>query len=187
MGVWKLAPTLSSLVPLSKVIVRTTILLADIQYHGSTTARVSPLLALRFSKFDFDMDAYPLYPICAILATILVLIPLPWHLQAWNSGTCLFMVWTSVGCLNLAINSIVWHGNAIDFAPVWCDLCECAVCYVPLRTEWCSLATRVIVAVAVAVPTASLCINRRLYKIATSTTVSVSSEEVRICCLIDST
>ncbi|KAG6839154.1 pheromone B alpha 3 receptor, partial [Blastosporella zonata] len=66
--------------------------------------------------------AYPAFSIFSFIGFILVLIPLPWHLQAWNSGTCLFMIWTAIGCLNAFINSIVWHNNAIDWAPVWCDI-----------------------------------------------------------------
>jgi pheromone a factor receptor len=33
------------------------------------------------------------------------------------------MIWTAIGCLNLFINSIVWHHNAINWAPAWCDIC----------------------------------------------------------------
>lgn len=44
-----------------------------------------------------------------------------------------------------------------------------------------TLASRIIVASGVAIPTASLCINRRLYKIATLTTVNrISSSQVRL-------
>lgn len=68
--------------------------------------------------------AYPAFSILTLFGAVLVLIPLPWHLQALNAGTCLFMIWTSIACLNLGINSIIWHGNAIDIAPVWCDICE---------------------------------------------------------------
>ena len=67
---------------------------------------------------------YPAYPILAIIAAVLVVIPLPWHMQAWNSGTCLFMLWTSVGCLNYAVNAIVWRADVLDRAPIWCDICE---------------------------------------------------------------
>jgi len=66
---------------------------------------------------------YPAFSILSFIGFILVLIPLPWHLQAWNSGTCLFMFWTALGSLNMFINSIIWHNNAIDWAPVWCDIC----------------------------------------------------------------
>lgn len=41
---------------------------------------------------------------------------------AWNTGTCLFMAWTGLACLNSFVNSIVWNGNVINWAPVWCDI-----------------------------------------------------------------
>ena len=67
---------------------------------------------------------YPLFPIATALGFILVLIPLPWHLEAWNSGTCYYMIWVALGCLNQFVNSIVWANDAINRAPVWCDICE---------------------------------------------------------------
>lgn len=125
--------------------------------------------------------AYPAFSVLILFAAVLVLIPLPWHLQSLNAGTCLFMIWTSIACLNLGVNSIVWHGNAIDVAPVWCDICKflfqlCGVCPVQVF-----VASRIIVASAVAIPAASFCINRRLYKIATIQSVSISHTEVCAC------
>jgi pheromone a factor receptor len=67
---------------------------------------------------------YPLYPIACFISMILVLIPLPWHMQAWNTGTVMYMLWTAVGLLNQFVNSIVWKDNAINWAPVWCDICK---------------------------------------------------------------
>jgi hypothetical protein len=75
--------------------------------------------------------AWPLFPIVALLGTVLPLVPLTWHLQAWNSGTCYYMIWASILCLNQFVNALVWHGSAIDFAPVWCDICECIAADVP--------------------------------------------------------
>ncbi|KAJ3559563.1 hypothetical protein NM688_g264 [Phlebia brevispora] len=112
--------------------------------------------------------SYPAYPILAFLASALVLVPLPWHLQAWNAGTCLYMIWTSISCFNLALNSVLWHDNAINFAPVWCDI-----------------SSRVIVAMAVALPAASLCIMRRLYKIASVQIAGISYAEKRKAVMID--
>ncbi|EDR00818.1 STE3-like pheromone receptor [Laccaria bicolor S238N-H82] len=112
--------------------------------------------------------SYPAFPIFAFIAFVLVLIPLPWHFQAWNSGTCLFMIWTAVGCLNLFINSIVWRNNAIDWAPIWCDI-----------------SSRIIVGLAVAIPAASLCINRRLYKIASCRTVTITRAHKRRAVMVD--
>lgn len=67
--------------------------------------------------------SYPVFPVFSAISFVLVLTPLPWHLEAWNSGTCLYMIWTAVACLNQFINSIIWHGNALNWAPVWCDIC----------------------------------------------------------------
>ncbi|KAF5342938.1 hypothetical protein D9758_014952 [Tetrapyrgos nigripes] len=111
---------------------------------------------------------YPAFPILAFIGFILVLIPLPWHIQAWNSGTSLFMIWTALGCLNFFINAIVWRNDAIDRAPVWCDIS------VALNT-----------ALNVAIPCASLCINRRLYNIATCKTASVTRADKRRQVIID--
>ncbi|KAF8063934.1 STE3-like pheromone receptor, partial [Lyophyllum atratum] len=105
--------------------------------------------------------SYPVFSIFSFIGFVLVLIPLPWHLQAWNSGTCLFMIWTAIGCLNLFINSIIWHNNAIDWSPLWCDI-----------------STRLVVGTAVAIPAASLCIKPATIQIASGTTVSLTREHV---------
>ncbi|OAX32933.1 Rcb3.42 [Rhizopogon vinicolor AM-OR11-026] len=111
---------------------------------------------------------YPAFPVLAFTGAVLVLIPLPWHFQAWNSGTCLYMIWTALGLLNLAINSIVWRSSAINYAPIWCDI-----------------SSRLLVGVGVAIPAASLCINRRLYKIATISTVTTTKAHRQRTVMID--
>lgn len=52
--------------------------------------------------------------------------PQPYNLThlAWNTGTCLYMIWTGLACLNQFINSIVWNRNAINWSPTWCDICK---------------------------------------------------------------
>ncbi|KZV72297.1 STE3-domain-containing protein [Peniophora sp. CONT] len=92
--------------------------------------------------------SYPLFPILAFLAFVLVLVPFPWHFRAWNSGTCLFMFWVSVSCLIQFVNSVVWHGTVENIAPRYCDL-----------------ATHFSVAAAVGIPAASFCISRRIFAI----------------------
>ena len=67
---------------------------------------------------------YPLFPICSFLGFVLALAPMPWHLQAWNAGTCIYMLWTSLACLVEFVDSIVWYASLKDVAPVWCDICE---------------------------------------------------------------
>ncbi|KAG1796922.1 pheromone A receptor-domain-containing protein [Suillus plorans] len=111
---------------------------------------------------------YPLYPIFAFLGFVVTLIPLPWHLQAWNSGTCYYMIWAALSCLNQFINSIVWHNNAINWAPIWCDI-----------------SIRIMLGASVGIPAASLCINRRLYNIAKTHAVALTDEAKRRAILID--
>ncbi|KAF8239215.1 fungal pheromone STE3G-protein-coupled receptor [Tricholoma matsutake] len=100
---------------------------------------------------------YPLFPIFAFLGFILSLISLPWHFQAWNSETCFYMMWTSLACLIKFVNSIVWHGNALN----------------PHRSGE-TFAIRIIMG---GLPASSLCINRRLYHIVNVRAVSTTREE----------
>ncbi|KAJ7588784.1 STE3-like pheromone receptor [Mycena floridula] len=111
---------------------------------------------------------YPLFPICAFLGFILCLIPLPWHFQAWNSGTCAFMIWTSALCLVGFVNSIVWAGSVDNIAPIWCDI-----------------STQIILGAAVGIPASTLCITRRLYRITAIRTVSVTREDKRRAIMAD--
>ncbi|KAI0830080.1 putative fungal pheromone GPCR, STE3-type [Trametes gibbosa] len=111
---------------------------------------------------------YPFFPVVAFLGFILALVPFPWHLQAWNAGTCIFMVWASLASLIQFVDSIVWNGNAINSAPVWCDI-----------------STKFLIGAGVGIPAASACISRRLYKIASTSYVTVSARERRRAIWVD--
>jgi pheromone a factor receptor len=108
--------------------------------------------------------SYPnwVFSLFSFIGFALVCIPFPWHFEAWNTGTCLYMAWTGIACLVQFINSVVWSKNAINYAPVWCDI-----------------TSRLIVGTAVAIPAASLCITRRLYCIASVRSVSITRAEKR--------
>ena len=41
---------------------------------------------------------------------------------AWNTGTCMYMIWTGLGCLVQCISSIVWDQNIVNRAPIYCDI-----------------------------------------------------------------
>ncbi|RXW19569.1 hypothetical protein EST38_g6291 [Candolleomyces aberdarensis] len=110
----------------------------------------------------------PVYSTFALLGFLACAIPFPWHLEAWNTGTCLYMLWCGIGCLNLFINSIIWHGSAFNWSPVWCDI-----------------SSRIILGCSFAIPAASLCINRRLYHIASCQAVTVSRAEKRRAVMVD--
>ncbi|KAI0061250.1 fungal pheromone STE3G-protein-coupled receptor [Artomyces pyxidatus] len=96
------------------------------------------------------------FSVFAFLGLVLSLIPFYWHLQAANVGTCLYMFWSALGCLNLFVNSRVWNGNTTNRAPVWCDI-----------------STRLILAENVAIPAAVLCITRQLLMVTSLTTGTV--------------
>lgn len=114
--------------------------------------------------------SYPnaVFSVFAFLGFLMCAIPFPWHLEAWNTGTCVYMFWVGMGCLNAFINSVVWNGNAINWAPVWCDI-----------------SSKFIIGVGYGVPAAALCINRRLYRIASVKTVMVSKAEKRKAVFVD--
>ncbi|KAI0698257.1 pheromone A receptor-domain-containing protein [Cytidiella melzeri] len=111
---------------------------------------------------------YPLFSVFAILGFVLGLVPLPWHLQAMNAGTCIYMLWASIASLIQFVNSLVWNGNINNVAPVWCDF-----------------ATKFLVGAGVGIPASSLCINRRLYNIASVRAVSISHQDKRRAVFVD--
>lgn len=112
------------------------------------------------------------------------------HDTAWNTGTCMYMAWTGIGCLIQCINSIVWNKNMIDRAPVYCDIGELiyaffrvhllTIYYHTLRTV-----THFQIGLNVAIPACSLCINRRLFKITRGTVVMVTRSEKRRAVIVD--
>ncbi|KAJ7643156.1 Rcb2.42 [Mycena polygramma] len=58
----------------------------------------------------------------AFLASVLVLVPLPWHWRARNTTTLSMLAWLFVSNLKYAINSIIWAGRTDNIVPVWCDI-----------------------------------------------------------------
>jgi hypothetical protein len=99
------------------------------------------------SKMVADVPNY-IVSALSFIGFILVMIPFPWHwksaygqclsvcivanqMTASNRGTCFYMVWTALGCLNQFINSVVWNKSTVNKAPVWCDICEVFYCTPP--------------------------------------------------------
>ncbi|KAJ7585980.1 STE3-like pheromone receptor [Mycena floridula] len=105
---------------------------------------------------------YPLFPVLSFLGFLCCLVPLPWHLQAWNAGTCAYMIWTSAYCLVLFVNSIVWAGNVDNVAPVWCDI-----------------SSQIILGASIGIPASALCISRRLFNITAVRTAMVTRDDKR--------
>ncbi|KAK7039959.1 GPCR fungal pheromone mating factor [Favolaschia claudopus] len=107
------------------------------------------------------------FSVFAFIGLLCSTIPLPWHLQAWNIGTCLYMIWNALACFVLFVNSIVWNGNLIDWAPAWCDI-----------------STHFLNGFNLAIPACSLCISRRLYQIASAHTITKTHRAIIIDLLI---
>ncbi|KAJ6550802.1 fungal pheromone STE3G-protein-coupled receptor, partial [Mycena vulgaris] len=113
---------------------------------------------------------YPLFPIAAFLGFILSLIPVYWQFEAWNVGTVWFIFWIALSCITQYFNSLVWSGNTLNSAPAWCEI-----------------SIRLVMAASVGLPAASLCINRRLYCIASEPLAAVISQgQKRRAIVIDS-
>ncbi|TRM58341.1 pheromone A receptor-domain-containing protein [Schizophyllum amplum] len=108
---------------------------------------------------------YPAFPVCAFLGFMCCMVPLPWHLQSWNSGTCFLMIWTAIACLSQFVNSIIWADHSRNVAPI---------CYThhPWRLR--------------RYPASSLCIVRRLYSIAKVQAVSSTRAEKFRAIMVDS-
>uniref|UniRef100_A0A0W0FUY8 Putative STE3-like pheromone receptor STE3_Mr8 n=1 Tax=Moniliophthora roreri TaxID=221103 RepID=A0A0W0FUY8_MONRR len=105
---------------------------------------------------------YPnsLFTFFSFFGIILVTSCLPWNWQAWNAGSCLYILWTALACLNQFVNSIVWNGNIDNKAPIWCDI-----------------STKFLVGSSVGIPASSLCINRRIYKMVSTNTFPITRKE----------
>ncbi|KAH9484589.1 Pheromone B alpha 3 receptor [Psilocybe cubensis] len=114
--------------------------------------------------------AYPnaLFSTFTFIGFLMCMVTFPLQLEAWNSGTCVFMVWAALGCLNQFINSIVWNHNYVNRAPIWCDI-----------------STKFMIGLNVAMPAAALCIARRLYHISTLQSITVTRAAKRRHVIVD--
>ncbi|KAG9092746.1 a-factor receptor [Ceratobasidium sp. UAMH 11750] len=137
---------------------------------GSNAARASAAFALPLLPRPLSAMARSwAFTACCALSIFLVLLPSPSHIKARNTGTLLYIGWTVVGNTIFLVNSIIWNGNfETDPAPVWCDI-----------------ATKLIIGMSVGLTAASLCINRRLYDIASIKSVTVDSDARRRRIIVD--
>lgn len=71
--------------------------------------------------FLFPMQ-YPQLPTFAFISAFLVLVPLHSHWRARNVATLALIFWLFFAGVIYGVNSIVWAGNVLDHAPVWCDI-----------------------------------------------------------------
>lgn len=71
------------------------------------------------------MVDYSAIPVGAIIAAVLVLIPLPAHIRARNVATLSLITWLFMMDVVTAVDTIAWHKDAEKRLLVWCDISEC--------------------------------------------------------------
>lgn len=98
--------------------------------------------------------------VACFFAIIMLILPAAWHIRARNASTLLYIFWSLVGNVIYFVNSLVWRGNIRNPAPVWCDI-----------------STKLVVGLSVGLPSASLCIQRRLYNASRLSTASGSASD----------
>ncbi|ESK86136.1 pheromone receptor [Moniliophthora roreri MCA 2997] len=97
---------------------------------------------------------------------------------AWNAGACLYILWTSLACLNQFVNSVVWTGNVVNRAPVWCVICRCfSTSLNGIMLIAFQIAAKFIIGTTSALPACSLCINRRIYRMLSTNTFPITRKE----------
>lgn len=65
---------------------------------------------------------YPVFPVGAFIAAVLVLIPLPAHWRSRNVATVSIIVWLFMLDVIYGVNTIVWDRNVQKHLFVWCDI-----------------------------------------------------------------
>ena len=112
------------------------------------------------------------YTVFSGIGIILSLIPLWWHVKLWKMhvGTCAYMIWAALGCLVHFVDSIMWNGNVINWAPVWCDISTIRYTFTEISSHKLDLGTHTQIAVSVALPASILCIIRLMHNITLVTT-----------------
>lgn len=61
-------------------------------------------------------------PFFALFASILVLLPLGWHIRSRNVGTITLSLYLFFGNLDNFVNSVAWWSTAEDKAPGFCEV-----------------------------------------------------------------
>jgi pheromone a factor receptor len=122
------------------------------------------------------------------ISIFLVSIPSPWHWRSRNTGTLIYIAWSLIANIVYFVNAVIWRNNADNVSPVWCDICECHLADIPvyyIDYLFDITAIKLQVALGPGLSGASLCITRRLAKIATSKTSVTDSRQRRNDMIID--
>ena len=122
---------------------------------------------------------HPEFPYVALLAAVLVLVPLPWHWRAGNVATLSIIAWLFATDVIYGADAIVWGDNAIIVIPVWCDISECSSYSSEVCPSDSHLATKVIIGANIALPAACMCVCIHLKQVASIHNVKTSFQDKR--------
>ncbi|SPO32338.1 probable Pheromone receptor 1 [Ustilago trichophora] len=107
-------------------------------------------------------------PFFALLASVLVLMPLAWHIRSRNVGTIALSVWLVLGNLDNFVNSMAWWNGLENKAPGFCDI-----------------SIRLRHALFIAIPASNLVIARKLESIASTRQVRTTAADQKKSVIID--
>ena len=89
---------------------------------ATTTGLTAEQAEQAVAQFTSMTVSNTMFTVFSGIGLILSVIPLWWHLGSRNVGTYMYGVWTAIACLVHFVDSIVWDGNTLNRAPVWCDI-----------------------------------------------------------------
>ena len=72
------------------------------------------------------MKIYPGVTALNFIFGALLLLYLPLQIRARNIGLSFFILWVSALCFAYGANTVVWRDNALNNAPIWCEICTFA-------------------------------------------------------------
>ncbi|KAJ8455375.1 hypothetical protein ONZ51_g12486 [Trametes cubensis] len=111
---------------------------------------------------------YPVFPVGAFFAALLVLIPLPAHWRSRNVATMSIIFWLFVMDIIDGVNTIVWDSNVRRHLFVWCDI-----------------TTKLTIGASVALPAATMCVCRNLELVASGRVARLTYHDKRRRMLFD--
>ena len=146
-------------------------------------------LGLPRLQLSASLETMKIYPGATALNFIfgaLLLLYLPLQIRARNIGLSFFILWVSGLCIGYGANTVVWRDNALNSAPIWCEICVFDFFYLPtwdaplyVGLLMLFLVIRGSVGGSVAVASCSLSIVRQLYHTVSPRRVVMSQKQVR--------
>ena len=156
--------------------------------------RLTSLISLGPPRLESSasLEKMKIYPGATALNFIfgaLLLLYLPLQIRARNIGLSFFILWVSALCIAYGANTVVWRDNALNSAPIWCEICVFAffllpIWDVPLYVGLMVLfpVIRAIMGGLVAAASCSLSIVRQLHRTVSPRRVVMSQKQVRALC-----